>query len=161
MQRDFKIGLIVGLIFVVVAGLWLATRPSLSPEARMQRLSEGNTDLQLSDEPQPFASDVREAARNQLSPRTEGQMSGPGLPGGTTSHVSDSTIAVRHPPADYEKPEKIRTERFYIVREGDNLSAISQLHYGTPNKWQVIFNANRRVIRDPDEIQPGMRLIIP
>jgi len=146
------------LIFVVVAGLWLATRPSLSPEARMQRLSDGNTDLQLSDEPQPFASDVREAARNQLSPRTD--MPGPVSTGGTT-HVSDSTIAVRHPPADYEKPERMRTERFYIVREGDNLSAISQLHYGTPNKWQVIFNANRRVIRDPDEIHPGMRLIIP
>ncbi len=35
MQKDLKIGLLLGLAVVSVAVLWLATRPSLSPQARM------------------------------------------------------------------------------------------------------------------------------
>ena len=38
MPKDLKIGLAVGLGLVIVVVLWLATRPSLTPEARMKRL---------------------------------------------------------------------------------------------------------------------------
>ncbi|MCJ7728930.1 MAG: hypothetical protein MUO27_03500, partial [Sedimentisphaerales bacterium] len=34
MQKDFKIGLGVGLLFVVGVAVWLSTRPDLSTEAR-------------------------------------------------------------------------------------------------------------------------------
>jgi nucleoid-associated protein YgaU len=34
MQKDFKIGLGVGLLFVVAVAVWLSTRPNLSTEAR-------------------------------------------------------------------------------------------------------------------------------
>jgi len=40
MQKDFKIGFIVGLVFVTMGMLWLGTRPSLSTKARMQRSQE-------------------------------------------------------------------------------------------------------------------------
>ena len=42
MQKDLKIGLGLGLTLVIASVLWLATRPSLSPEARMQE--PGGTD---------------------------------------------------------------------------------------------------------------------
>ena len=35
MQKDLKIGMVLGLVLTIVAMLWLSTRPSLSTKARM------------------------------------------------------------------------------------------------------------------------------
>ena len=50
---------------------------------------------------------------------------------------------------------------FYTVVKGDNLSKISKAHYGTPNKYMVIFEANKPMLKDPDLIYPGQVLRIP
>ena len=46
----------------------------------------------------------------------------------------------------------------YTVEHGDNLSKIGA-KYGV--SWQAIFDANKDVLSDPDEIQPGQELKIP
>ncbi len=40
MQKDLKIGLAVGLGLAAAAVIWVATRPSMSPEARIRQLHE-------------------------------------------------------------------------------------------------------------------------
>ncbi|MES1242222.1 MAG: peptidoglycan-binding protein LysM [Acidobacteriota bacterium] len=50
---------------------------------------------------------------------------------------------------------------FYEVKPGDNLSKISKHFYGDANKYHKIFEANRPMLKDPDEIYPGQRLRIP
>ena len=65
----------------------------------------------------------------------------------------DSTI--------YERQEKIKTTKFHIVLKNETLSAISQRHYGTPNQWRKIVEANRDTIKNPNKITPGTKLIIP
>ena len=50
---------------------------------------------------------------------------------------------------------------FYTVVSGDNLSKISKHHYGTSNKYMVIFEANKPMLKDPDKIYPGQVLMIP
>jgi nucleoid-associated protein YgaU len=52
-------------------------------------------------------------------------------------------------------------ERSYTVVKGDTLSHIAKAHYGKPNKWHVIFDANRDQLQDPDKIMPGQVLRIP
>ena len=52
-------------------------------------------------------------------------------------------------------------ERSYTVVKGDTLSHIAKAHYGKPNKWHVIFDANRDQLADPDKIVPGQVLRIP
>ncbi len=49
----------------------------------------------------------------------------------------------------------------YTVVKGDTLSHIAEEHYGKASKWQVIFEANRDQLSDPDKIQPGQVLKIP
>jgi len=73
----------------------------------------------------------------------------------------------RHPAAEspdltvYERPEKIKTTRFHIVRKDETLSAISQQYYGSPTKWRQILKANEQAIKDANRIQPGTKLTIP
>jgi len=50
---------------------------------------------------------------------------------------------------------------FYTVKKGDTLSAISKAEYGDANKYPVIFEANKPMLKDPDKIYPGQVLRIP
>ncbi len=58
-----------------------------------------------------------------------------------------------------EKPEPEAT--FYEVKPGDSLSKISKKYYGSYNKYMVIFEANKPMLKDPDKIYPGQVLRIP
>jgi nucleoid-associated protein YgaU len=51
--------------------------------------------------------------------------------------------------------------QFYEVKSGDTLSKIAKQFYGDANKYHQIFEANRPMLKDPDEIYPGQRLRIP
>ena len=50
---------------------------------------------------------------------------------------------------------------FYTVEKGDSLSKIAKRQYGDPMKYPAIFEANRPMLKDPDEIYPGQVLRIP
>jgi LysM repeat protein len=51
--------------------------------------------------------------------------------------------------------------RLYTVKRGDTLSQIAQAHDGDATQYPWIFEANRPLLRDPDEIYPGQTLRIP
>lgn len=57
--------------------------------------------------------------------------------------------------------ETIEPAQFYTVVKGDNLSKISKEFYGTPNKYPLIFEANKPMLTHPDKIYPGQMLRIP
>jgi nucleoid-associated protein YgaU len=58
--------------------------------------------------------------------------------------------------------EQVEPEaEFYTVEKGDNLSKIAKMHYGDPNKYMVIFEANKPMLKHPDKIYPGQMLRIP
>lgn len=49
----------------------------------------------------------------------------------------------------------------YVVKSGDTLWAISTEAYGDGNRYNEIFEANKPMLKDPDEIFPGQVLRIP
>jgi nucleoid-associated protein YgaU len=54
-----------------------------------------------------------------------------------------------------------RRPRTYEVQSGDTLSAIAKKELGDANAYKRIFEANRPMLKDPDEIYPGQVLLIP
>jgi len=50
---------------------------------------------------------------------------------------------------------------YYEIVKGDTLSKIAKHFYGNANKYPVIFEANREVIKNPDLIYPGQKIRIP
>jgi nucleoid-associated protein YgaU len=52
-------------------------------------------------------------------------------------------------------------EENYTVKSGDTLSGIAKRFLGDANAYMEIFNANRNILKDPDQIQPGQVLKIP
>ena len=55
------------------------------------------------------------------------------------------------------KPEA----QFHTVEKGEWLSKIAKKYYGDANKYNVIFEANKPMLTDPDKIYPGQVLRIP
>ena len=51
--------------------------------------------------------------------------------------------------------------RLYTVQRGDTLSGIARQHLGDANRWPEIFDLNRDIISDPDQIFPGQVLVLP
>lgn len=49
----------------------------------------------------------------------------------------------------------------YTIRVGDTLEGISVQHYGNPNLWKKIFNANVQRLQTPESLTPGERITIP
>ena len=51
----------------------------------------------------------------------------------------------------------------YTVRAGDTLVAIARKHYGNDGErlWKNIYEANRQVLRDPNRLAAGQKLVIP
>src|SRR5437773_1137206 len=49
----------------------------------------------------------------------------------------------------------------HVVEDGDTLMGLSRRYYGTGEKFNVIYDANRNQLGAPDRLRPGMVLTIP
>jgi len=66
----------------------------------------------------------------------------------------------RPQPASAPPPAPPRTLT-HVVRSGETLSGISKKYYGTTANWRAILDANANVVREPRDLRPGMKLVIP
>ena len=134
MQKDLKTGMVLGLILIAAVACWLSTRPSLSVKARMSQ-SHKQVFVEQNNLPDVVSySDVPQ--------------------------LNDNLNTI---PAEIclEQNEKIETQKFHIIRDGETLSSIAKKHYGLAHKWQKILDANRNVLKDADTLESGVKLIIP
>ena len=72
--------------------------------------------------------------------------------------------ATDHPAVASSPVEAAETSRpVYTVRAGDTLVAIARKYYGNDGErlWKNIYEANRQVLRDPNRLAAGQKLVIP
>ena len=72
--------------------------------------------------------------------------------------------ATDRPAVESSPVEAAETSRpVYTVRAGDTLVAIARKHYGNDGErlWKNIYEANRQVLRDPNRLAAGQKLVIP
>lgn len=131
MPKDFKIGMLVGLVLVIGVMIWLSKHPSLSARAIIPG-PENNGDEQDTTEHPNFLS---------------------------TSPSSRPVIAEAE--SERKEVKAVEGPRYHTVRNGETLSGISFLYYGSETKWQKILDANRNIIKDVKNLKPETKLIIP
>ena len=148
MQKDLKIGLILGMALASVAILWVATRPSLSPQAQMPRDYGAVTASELGMSASPREHNNFAISEVTVPPRSVA----------TGERVSRNTF-VR--PEAHQRPKETKPQRFHVVSNGETLSEISYAYYGSAGKWRRIFEANRKNIKDANVVMPGTKLVIP
>jgi LysM repeat protein len=80
--------------------------------------------------------------------------------GDSPRQVATRTTQSRETPAASENRAPV-VYTSYTVKRGDTLSEISQQLLGTARRWREIYEMNRDVIRDPDNLLAGTELKIP
>jgi len=186
MGKDFRVGMITGVVLAGAALVWVATRPSLSLRARTPQIVQPSAEArQTAQAPLPWenaadrdteASRPQATAREPVRPQDAVQQVQNSVPASPVSApaaavnpspvvaslaAQPATGAVQQDLTIYETQEPIKTTRFHIVRKGENLSSIAQQYYGSSNQWRKIVTANAKTIKDPAKISPGTKLIIP
>lgn len=142
MQKDFKIGLAIGVIVAAGAVLWLATLPSLSAKARALQAASGSE----RENDQPVAEE--ESFYSNPSPQT------PPIASSPDSEIRNTRYEIRDTNAE-------PTQRIHVVQKGDTLSSISAKYYGSARQWHKIVVANSDNLPNPNRLIPGSKLIIP
>jgi nucleoid-associated protein YgaU len=131
MPKDFKIGMLLGLVLVIGVLLWLSTRPGLSAGAGIT--VPGNS----------------EAEREIMEQN------------GFAPNLPDSRPAETDNEGGRKETKVLEGPRYHMVLDGETLSGISYQYYGSVNKWQKILDANKDVIKDVKNLKLGTKLIIP
>ena len=131
MPKDYKIGMLAGLLLVIGATVWLSRHPSLSARAIISWAGKA------------------EAEREFINPAN------------LTPNSPDRQTVVAEAESEQEDVKVVEGPRYHTVRNGETLSAISFLYYGSETQWQKILDANRNVIKDVKNLKPGMKLVIP
>jgi nucleoid-associated protein YgaU len=86
----------------------------------------------------------------------------------TEAPAAENTAAKEAPaaeapaaPATGVQPPDPTNSTVYEVKSGDTLGAIAQRVYGNARFSNVIFKANSDILKDPNTLRPGMKLIVP
>jgi nucleoid-associated protein YgaU len=74
------------------------------------------------------------------------------------SKVEDRMVVL---PTGATIPMAETVEQYHTVVPGDTLSKIAKVYYGNANKYPVIFEANKPMLKHPDKIYPGQVLVVP
>jgi len=170
MQKDVKVGLVVGLVFVTALIVFLARQTAsdrspgvkedqgadLSKEWEDRRL-ELTTAFQKQPETEPLPGTPTEPTveGGALLRPDELEAQPPVTPPARPRPVTPPAS----PPAAPAAPAAPQTPRTYVVKKGDTLSSIAREQYGDVAKRRLIQKANN--LSDPNRIFVGQKLILP
>ena len=51
--------------------------------------------------------------------------------------------------------------RMHVIQPGETLSALASRYLGSPARYREIYEANRNVLRSPDDVREGLSIVIP
>jgi len=83
---------------------------------------------------------------------------------GTTVATKETIekVVTKMEEADTSRKAKKPSQRTYTVKKGDTFYSIAEAVYGSASRWQEIFKANKRVVKNkPKNLKPGMVLLMP
>ncbi|MHC4842880.1 MAG: LysM peptidoglycan-binding domain-containing protein [Planctomycetota bacterium] len=141
MRKDFKTGMLLGLGLAVAAVFWLSSQDRFSIQSQALQSIDSETSEQSS---------MNEARYNAPLPGS--------VSGSNQGRESQNDNVYEEP---FNSSNIDTQQRIHVVSQGETLSSISSLYYGTSTKVNKIFEANRDKLKNPNDIMTGMLLVIP
>lgn len=159
MTRETRVGLLIGLGFVVVFGLVLSeltTPQSSAVTPSSDKINRTPKHTYVIDETRGASGErtIRiSRSRGAAESRRDRPVAAPAARRRST------------PPAQAAQVRRAPTARMarYAVRRGDTLIGIARKVYGPDHErqYKLIFQANRRILSDESAVRPGQVLVIP
>lgn len=167
MTTDAKVGLLLGLVFIVIIAFLINGLPDfLKPSDAGELVRASAADFQ--DRSVIIGAQAHQVVQDPAS-RAPLRISEPPVEERVIHVFSSDESAVVASETEVQKPWSDETKagiRTYVVQPGDNLGKIAPKVYGPElgNKIATverIFLANKQNLKSPDSIVPGQKLVIP
>jgi hypothetical protein len=102
------------------------------------------------------------AARRLAAGTADVKTAEAGLPAGGQAMSGRSAADKKAGTTTYAGKKRV-LPNFYVVKRGDSLWWIAKYKdiYNDPMLWPLLYEANKKVIKNPNRIYPGLRLQIP
>lgn len=175
MTSDAKVGLLLGLVFIVVIAFLINGLPGLMDKASGGKIvstsvTDTSNNYGLTDQAGVAVSEVKDFLPLNFPKRDLDIVSDTDIDQrfsdarpvafGENKSVQDNFVD-----RTFKKPA-YDTVKFYVVKSGDSLGKIAKKVYGekTGNKQAVverIYDANAKILDNPDDIFVGQKLVIP
>ncbi|MGC9454357.1 MAG: LysM peptidoglycan-binding domain-containing protein [Phycisphaerae bacterium] len=163
MTRETRIGLVVGLLFIIAFGLVLSELTGTASGLREPGIASGDESFDGS--PVPVSDPPPTVVRRTLAAEREGiddQSPQEQTDEGGDDHAETVVIDRTN---DRERVDNTRRQTrvgaTYTVRSGDTLIGISERFYGSGRHYRRILEANADRIDDPSALMVGQELLIP
>ena len=176
MAADVKIGLLLSLVFVFVLAFVLNSVPHSGDRKGASDLAplvvEGPPGIKPEIPPEALPAEPvsQRSAEETTAPQTAERYRAT-LPEISTSQETAESVEPTNPEPAHAGKDTKATEQApaavrYIVRDGDSLAYIARKFYGPVqgNKREnvmKIYEANRGILKSPDQIDVGQELVIP
>jgi nucleoid-associated protein YgaU len=144
MQKDFKIGMLIGLALVMAAAVWLSLQPGLSVSTRLGQLQDKKRQNQIAT---AQITGKRENLKTVTENKREEEIQ-PQLPQVVNKQKTRQSQAL-----------PVNQTKYHTVRSGQTLSEIATEYYGSAKDWTKIRDANPQI--DVYKLKPGTTIIIP
>jgi nucleoid-associated protein YgaU len=184
MTADAKVGLLLGLVFIVLIAFLINGLPGfLNPPSKLNVLPQDKTPNRLIDEQVKIAVEA-------MTPRPTVRISEPSKETRTSVTLTGDKPVIKDAaeepkvapqpkepavttdkpvepkPVDSKPVKQVAESRTYVVQPGDNLSKIAVAMYGAEvgNKLatvQALYEANKDQMKTAGDLLPGKKLVIP
>lgn len=176
MTSDAKIGLLLGLVFIFIIAFIINGLPRFHSNTNNNELTTNMVNLQngsmgIAAKERKAQEAFNRTERNNKEPADEVQP--PSDNQGKIRYQvqlseNDPVVEAADDKVRIKKPSPVKPDlpKIYVVSKGDNLAVIAQKFYG-PEKGNKkinvarIFEANRKLLKSPDEVYEGQKLVIP
>ena len=146
----------------------VAVAPDLAEQPAVEPIAASSPEAAVQSRSFDLRTVLIEAQRPDLADSVKGRLEGSTLviEGSVTSEAARTELAelvVRLPGIDEASVVNVlvRPPSTYTVKEGDNLWNISLELYGTPDRIEDLFAANRDILPSADALRVGMVLQVP
>jgi len=176
MTSDAKIGLLLGLVFIFIIAFIINGLPRFRSNTNNNELTTNmvnsqNDSIGIAAKERKAQGVFNRAQRVKRERADEAQTSSDNqekIRFQVPLSGDDSVVESADDKARINEPSPVKPDlpKIYVVSEGDNLAIIAQKFYGHEKgnkKINVarIFEANRKLLKSPDEVYEGQKLTIP
>lgn len=161
MSTELKLGILVGVLVIAVGAFYFSGRNSSEPEL---------LDITMPQTPPsaPEKSQTPEITTPELLPQPiepeqvnkKSELTEPlSPPKKALVKPETEEPVVSKPPV--QPKEEIRKPRYHEIVKGDTLYNIAESYYGHGRFSKYIFQANKKIMKNPDALKIGWKLRIP
>lgn len=169
MTSDAKVGLLLGLAFIFIIAFIINGLPGLSQDSHNNTLTaemvdSGNKSLGIAAHERKITRQIISRTKQIFAAHKQTAEIQPDIR--FTGNLPKISSAIRKSANQKTLTLKYHASKYYVVCEGDNLATIARKVYGSVEgnkKANItgIFQANRKLLKSPDQLYIGQRLLVP